>query len=679
MTINIVDVTNGKVTKVDQDIALFEGGLNNFSASWSKDSKWLAYPKTLDNRNKALFVFDTDEKKPHQLTSGFFNDSRPAFDTEGKYLYYATNRDFNPIYSQFDNTWIYTNATKLAALPLTKDVVSPLAAKNDTVAITLEKDKEEKEDAEKDDEDKKDKDDKDEDEDDAVSIDFNDIESRVVILPIKGGNFGRLASAEGKLIYVKYSNAGSGEFNSGIHFFDFKEEEEKAIIQGAGDYEISADKKSLGVMSSSGAIAIVGVAPDQNFEKPINTENVVARINPKEEWKQIFNDVWRLERDFFYDKDMHGVDWSAMKNKYGKLIDQCVSRYDVNFVIGELIGELNASHTYRGGGDNENPSFKNTGYLGVDWGKKNGQFYIKRIVKGAVWDTDVRSPLTEAGVNVNEGDYILAVNGIPMNEYKDPWVALEGQAGQTVELTVNADPNMENSRTVLIKPLSSETRLRNLEWIENNRKYVDKMSNGKVGYIYVPSTGVGDGQYDLVRMFYGQSHKEGLIIDERFNNGGQIPDRFVELLNRKPLAYFKVRDGKDWQWPPVGHFGAKAMLINGWSGSGGDAFPDYFRKAGLGPLIGTRTWGGLIGISGAPSLIDGGTVTVPTFRMYDPDGSWFKEGHGVDPDIEVLEDPESLAKGKDVQLERAVKEVMASLNKNPYIHPERPSKENRAK
>jgi tricorn protease len=231
----------------------------------------------------------------------------------------------------------------------------------------------------------------------------------------------------------------------------------------------------------------------------------------------------------------------------------------------------------------------------------------------------------------------------------------------------------------LVKTLSDETRLRNLEWIENNRKIVDAASNGDIGYIYVPSTGVEDGQYDLVRMYYAQWHKKGLIIDERFNNGGQIPDRFVELLGRKPLAYFNVRDGKDWQWPPAANFGAKAMLINGWSGSGGDAFPDFFKKAGLGPLIGTRTWGGLIGISGCPSLIDGGSVTVPTFRMYNPDGTWFPEGHGVDPDIEVKEDPSSLAKGIDVQLQKAIEEVMMRIKAKPNLHPAIPSKEDRSK
>jgi len=350
----------------------------------------------------------------------------------------------------------------------------------------------------------------------------------------------------------------------------------------------------------------------------------------------------------------------------------------VNFVLGELIGELNASHTYRGGGDNESAKRRAVGYLGINWEEEDGYFKVGKVIRGAEWDNEVRSPLDMPGVGVDDGEYILAVNGIALNEYSNPWAAFEGLAGKTVELTVNSSAKWEGARTVIVETMTDERRLRHLAWIEGNRKWVDEESNGKIGYIYVPSTGVG-GQNELVRQFYGQWNKEGLIIDERFNNGGQIPDRFIELLNRKPLAYWDVRDGKNWQWPPVGHFGSMAMLINGWAGSGGDAFPDYFKKAGLGPLIGGRTWGGLIGISGAPTLIDGGRVTVPTFRMYNPDGTWFAEGHGVDPDIKVTENPTELAKGIDGQLDRAIEEVLKSIKEKGAIHPEVPPKENRSR
>jgi tricorn protease len=312
----------------------------------------------------------------------------------------------------------------------------------------------------------------------------------------------------------------------------------------------------------------------------------------------------------------------------------------------------------------------------VDWELDDGAYRIARIIRGAQWDADVRSPLSQPGVDVSEGDYILAVNGIPLDPNRDPWAAFQGLAGQTVELSVNDRPRTDGARRVLVETLSSETRLRHLAWIEANRRAVDEATDGRVGYVYVRSTG-RDGQAELLRQWRPQINKAGLIIDERWNSGGQIPDRFVELLNRPPLAFWAVRDGTDWAWPPMAHFGPKVMLINAWSGSGGDAFPDYFKKAGVGPLIGTRTWGGLIGITGAPSLIDGGSVTVPTFRMYDPDGEWFAEGHGVDPDIEVPEYPTALARGSEPQLERAIQEVLLLIQMNPPARPVRPPYEDR--
>jgi len=348
-----------------------------------------------------------------------------------------------------------------------------------------------------------------------------------------------------------------------------------------------------------------------------------------------------------------------------------------------MIAELNASHTYRGGGDVETAPSKAIGYLGVNWEVSGGFYRIKSIMKGAEWDfAEVCSPLlrTKNKVKIEPGYYVLEINGVKLTTDKSPWYALQGLAGKTVELTVNDKPGYEGAQKAVVKTLDQGEviRLRHLGWIESNRKYVEEMSDGQVGYIYVRSTGV-DAQNELVRQFNAQFHKKGLIIDERFNSGGQIPDRFIELLNRKPLAYWAVRDGKDWQWPPVAHFGPKAMLINGWSGSGGDCFPDYFKKAGLGPLIGMRTWGGLIGMSGVPSLIDGGSVTAPSFRMYNPDGTWFREGYGVPPDIRVVDDPTLLAKGTDPQLKRAVEEVIKIIQKAEPIHPKRPDYEDRSK
>jgi tricorn protease len=665
MAVYLYDMDKDKITKVDQQMWLYEGGLQNFSVSWSSDSRYIAYTKDLESGSTAIAIFDTKDQKVHQITSGYYKDSNPVFDPASKYLYFLTNRSFKPVYGDFEGTWTYPNSTQVAVATLTKDIPSPLAPKNDSSVV--------KKDDEKKDEKKDDK--KDEPKIKDVKIDFDGFEQRVVILPPAAGNYGNIAAITGKVIYYRAPNSGSADKKRPVVYFDFDKLEEKTIVDDADVFQISADEKKI-IVAKQNSFSVVDIAPDQKFDKKLPTNQLEMTVVPREEWKQIFNDVWRLQRDFFYDKNMHGVDWNAMKNQYGELIDNAVTRGDVNYIIGELISELNASHTYRGGGDDETPLLRKAGYLGVDWELTDGAYKIKRIVNGAGWDTEVRSPLLGSGIKVKEGNYVLAVNGVSIDVTKDPWSAFEGLAEKTIELTINDKPSLDGAWNIIVKTLADETRLRNLEWIESNRKRVDDATGGKIGYVYVPSTGI-DGQDELVRQFTAQFSKEGLIIDERFNNGGQIPDRFVELLNRKPLAFFAVRDGKNWQWPTVANYGPKVMLINGWSGSGGDAFPDFFRKSGIGPLIGSRTWGGLIGISGAPALIDGGNVTVPTFRQYNPDGTWFKEGHGVDPDIEILEDPTTLSNGVDVQLEKAIEEVMRLHKLNPPVNPKQPPYEKR--
>ena len=669
MKVYIYNMDDDKTTEVDKEKSMYEGGLENFTVSWSPDSRWLAYQKDTDNNHTAISIFDTKEGKFHQVTSGYYNDSQPVFDPEGKYLFFLTNRNFNPVYSDLDNSFIYPNATNIAAVSLEKDTLSPMAPKNDAAVIKKDEDKDKDEKEKKKDESKKEEKKK-------TEITLDGFEGRLVILPPEGGNYTNLQAVKGKIIYLKLPPAGTKEQKKAIEFYELDSRKEKEIISDIDNFTVSADGNKL-MVSKGGSFFIIDIAPEQKLEKKMPTDQMEMTVIPRDEWKQLFNDTWRFERDFFYDPNMHGVDWNAMKDQYGKLIDFAVTRWDVNYIIGELIAELNSSHTYKGGGDEEQAPARPAGYLGIDWQLDNGAYKIKKIIKGAPWDNEVKSPLDASGINAKEGDYILAVNGIPIDAAKDPWAAFEGLAGKTIELTINSKPDMEGAHKVIVETLKDETRLRNLAWIEANREYVDEKTNGEIGYIYVPDTGV-DGQTELERQFNAQFNKKGLIIDERFNSGGQIPDRFIELLNRKPLAFFAVRDGVNWQWPPVANFGPKVMLINGWSGSGGDAFPDFFRKAGLGPLIGTRTWGGLIGISGAPGLIDGGGITVPTFRQYNPDGTWFAEGHGVDPDIKVVDDPTQLAKGIDPQLEKGVETIKDLLKKNPPVNPEQPPYQNRS-
>ncbi len=672
MSINCLDVESGKIVRADKGKYMFEGNLRNFRASWSPDSKWATYSRSDENRaSSAIFLYNVTNNKLTQLTSGYYGDNSPVFSADGKHLFYVTRRNFNPVYSDLDNTFIYPNSSMIAVGTLGKSTSSILEIKNDTVGTG------DKEEASETEEDKSKKDKETKDEVPKTIIDIDGFENRVELMDIAPGNIGELTAVEGKLLFTRYPNAGSSkDSKASLDYYDFDKREVKTVISNVSDFVVTEDGKKVLVRQKE-KLAVLDIKADQKIDKTIPTEKMIMNVIPKKEWKQIFNDVWRLERDYFYDANMHGVDWKAMKTKYGTLIEQANSRSDVNIIIGDLIAELNASHTYAYGGDQEHGKEINVGYLGADVRVENGLYRIKKIINGAPWDAEVRSPLSKPGIGLKEGDYILAINGASIDIAQPISAALQGLADATVEITVNDKPSLKKTKKVILKLLKSETRLRHLAWIEKNRKRVEEATDGKIGYIYVRSTG-RDGQNELIRQFYAQQNKKGLIIDERFNSGGQIPDRFIELLDRDPLAYWAVRDGEDWAWPPSGNFGAKVMLINGFSGSGGDAFPDYFRKRNLGPLIGTRTWGGLIGISGVPNLIDNGGITAPSFRMYDPNGEWFKEGHGVDADIEVIEDFEKLANGTDVQLEVGIVEVLRLLNSaEHYVKPPRPAYEKR--
>ncbi len=668
MSIQLCDVESGAVKEIDKALWMMEGPLRGFSVSWSADSKYVTWARGAENRHSVVWIYDVENNLKRQVTSDFYSNTDPAFDPEGKYLYVLTNRSMNADYSDFDNSWIYSRSALVGAITLQKDTPSPLEPENDAVEV-----KEEKKDTDKEKAEDKDEDAKDEKKDEAkdekkVTIDFDGLEQRLVLLPVSAGDYGALTAAKGKIIYQKSVQSPDGKTKRPIVYWDLKEREEKTILDDAGGFSLAANGEKM-LVSNQGRLNVIDVRENQKADKNVPLQEMETTVIPKEEWKQLFTDAWRIERDYFYDKGMHGVDWKKMRTQYGALIEQASSREDVNFILGELIGEMNASHTYKGGGDMEQTPRTSVGYLGIDWGISNGAYQVKKILTGAVWDAEERSPLAEPGVDVAVGDYILEVNGKAITTDREPAAAFQGLGGKTVVLTVGKTTAKADAKKITVKLMSDESRLRHLEWIEAKRKRVEEATGGKVGYIYVRSTGI-DGQNELARQFYGQWNKEGLIIDERFNSGGQIPDRFIELLNRKALAYWAVRDGHDWQWPPVGHFGAKVMLINGWSGSGGDAFPDFFRKAELGPLVGSRTWGGLIGISGTPSLVDGGSVTAPTFRMYDPDGKWFREGHGVDPDIPEAEDHEKLANGVDNQLEKAIEVVKEELKKNPVKWPQ---------
>jgi tricorn protease len=656
--ISVLDVAGGDVTVIgNTEWNVSHPGRYYYQIAWSPDSRWVAFTRGLDNTHNAIFLYDMQDQKLHQATSGFYEDTYPVFSSTGEYLFYLTNRSMSATYSDMnDGTWVYPNSTQIAAVSLTRKAPSLLSPKNDAL-------KEEKKSPEKAEE----KGDKapEKPETESVEVDFEDLEARLEILPPKAGNFNGLIPVKGKLIYLRSPNTGSGERSASLMFYDLEEREEKTIISPVEEVVASAGGESL-LVRSQGRYGIIKPAPGQKIEKPVPTDGLMMNLVPREEWRQIFDDTWRRHRDFFYDPNMHGVDWIAMRRQYGALVEHARTRWDVTNICTSLVAELSAGHTYTFGGDVEQVPRLETGFLGIDWEMSQDRYRIKRIVRPAVWNTEVRSPLDRPGVEVEAGDFVLAVNGIAIDPKKDPYAAFDGLSGKTVALTVSSSGEAEDSRQLVVRCLSpgQETQLRYLEWIENNRRMVEKLSGGKLGYIHMADTG-GRGQLELVSMFYGQLDKQGFIIDERFNGGGQLADRFLELLQRPVVYNLHWRHGRDHIHPVMTNTGPMGMLINGWAGSGGDGLPWAFQELKAGPIVGERTLGILVGPATGHQLIDGGGITVPGARLYDNDGHWFWEGEGVSPDYEVWDDPNLLIKGRDPQIEKVVEEVLELLEQNP--------------
>ncbi len=567
-----------------------------------------------------------------------------------------------------DGTWIYPNATQLAAISLSHDAPYLLQAKNDE----LEEKKEEEKEKDKKEEPKESTDDP-----DPIKIDWEALESRLVILPVKAGNIGDLMAFDGKVVYRRFPNTGAGEGDPALMYYDLKEREEMSIMEKINGVVKTADGESLLVRSGS-RFGVIKPDKEQKIKDAIPTDGLVMELNPREEWRQIFQDTWRRYRDFFYDEDMQQVDWDALRKQYGALIEDARSRWDVTYIQSNMQAELSAGHTYTFGGDNEPTENVSTGYLGIDWDKDDKGFKIKRIVRPAAWDSENRSPFDRPGVEVAAGDYIHAVNGMELPLDRDPFAAFEGLNGKTVSLKVSKTGNLNEAKDVVVTCLtaSEEGNIRYLEWIEQNRLMVEKLSAGKLGYVYMTNTS-SRGQLDLVRMYYGQLDKEGFIIDERFNGGGQLADRFLELMTRPVIYNLYWRHGRTNTVPSKVNTGPKGMLINGWAGSGGDGLPWAFRELDAGPIVGERTIGILVGPATGHQLIDGGGITVPGARLYYNDGNWFDEGVGVKPDFPVWDDPNLLMQERDPQMEKVVEEVMKQLKTKPGQATPPPPREDR--
>lgn len=657
--LRIVDVDSGRTTEVDhstqEDITEY---------TWAPDSQWLAYTKSDATRLSAIWVYSLSGGRTRQLTGPGAVNSSPAFDPKGRWIYFLSNRDYNLAFSAYEFNYLYTDATRIYAAPLSAAGPALSPPKSDEASVEAAPAAEAKKDDKKD---KKDKDEKKGGESRAVKIDFDGFDRRVVALNVPGGSYNGL-SASAEAVFFLAGNPNLGPLALKIYSLEDAKPED-VIGKGVTGYELSDDGKKLLVRSSTGA-AIVEAKADRDLAKgAINLDKMELRIDPRTEWRQEYADAWRILRDWFYDEGDHGgiERWNAIRARYAPLVDSVASREDLNYVLHEIAGELNSGHVYveRGNSDDDRPARKPGGMLGAQIEPDaSGYFRIAKIYEGENWNAANRSPLTETGVDVGVGEYILAVDNVDARSVKNFYALTEGKAERMVELRIAKRPDGSGARTVKVKTLATERNLRYLDWVASRRALVDKLSGGRIGYIHVPNTAV-EGNRELAKGFAPNAHKDALIIDDRYNGGGFIPDRMIELVARKPLNYWKRRGLDPQATPLIAHDGPKAMLINGLSSSGGDAFPYYFKKLKLGPLIGTRTWGGLIGISGNPSLADGGTILAATFRFLDTDGRWAVENEGVTPDLEIVDRPELIAAGRDPSLEKAVEVLLEELKKNP--------------
>ncbi len=652
--------------------------------SFSPDSRWVACDRSepSDGSIMSIWLYDTERSRLHRVTSALADESHPTFGPDGDYLYCAARRVFEPTFSAVEFAWVYENTDVLMALPLRAEVERPFADRSDEVTWEDEtpSDEEDAEGAANDaDPDAPDGSPPVEIELDGpppVEIELDGLQERAYRLPAAPGSFSALkVDADGRLIYLRRSGGADGE-EPRVQLLDptDPDAEEQLVTAGVGEMDLSPDGGTLAGRSDGGVPALYPAEAGAEAQTPV-TGGMVARIDPREEWQQLYTDAWRLYRDFFYDEDMHGLDWPRIRERYAALLPDCASRADLTHVIQEMIGELNVSHArYGTPPDDDLPDDPGVGLLGVDFALENGAYRFVKIYRGPVWDPELRSPLAEPDVDVAEGTYLLAVNGVPVDTSADPWAPFVGLAGREVVLTVGPKPTQSNdARDVVVKAQDYgwERRLRYHAWVEANRRHVDQVSDGRIGYVHIANFHTSALNF-LVEQFLPQQDRAALIVDQRFNGGGWTPHRFLEIFNRPPLMYRARRHGRDTPVPGDAHFGPKCMLMNELSGSSGDMFPWMFRYAGLGPLIGTRTWGGVVGLSGNPALIDGTRPNIPTAGTYTPEGKWIIEGWGVAPDLEVPDDPVALIEGTDVQLEAAIQAMKRALNEPHHTRPEPP-------
>ena len=685
-----VDLEKGAPPKkIDTDY--YEGA--EFDQCWAPDSKWVAYTKQLPSHLHALFVYSLDQGKAYQVSDGMSDALYPQFDKGGKYLYFTASTDIGPAAVGFDMSSDARPITRSAYLVvLNKDLPSPLAPESDE-----EKSKDEKK-ADKDqaaDKTKagdkaaaKDKDSEKKDEPVVVKIDPDGISQRILALPIPARNYvsleagkaGVLFMGEAPQVITEDEERGGGPKQT-IHKFDLSKRKVDKFLDDVNDFTISEEGNKLLFRKGEQWIVAGTEEPPKPTgepkpgEGPLKLDAMEVYVDPRGMWSQEYNEVWRIERDFFYDPNHHGLDLDKVKAKYQPYMAGIASRDEFSYLLEEALGEMTVGHMFVGGGDRPQVKKVKGGLLGADYRIENGRYRVARVYDGENWNPGLQAPLTQPGVNVKAGDYILEVNGRELHASDNIYSLFQETAGKQVLLKVGPTPDGKGAREVTVVPVESEENLRRFAWIEGNRRKVYEMTGGRVAYVYLPNT-AGAGYSNFNRYFFAQVGKDAAIIDERFNEGGQLADYIVDYLNRPIRSRVVTREGADWSSPSGSIYGPKVMVTNEMSGSGGDALPWYFRKTGIGPLIGKRTWGGLVGIGGYPELIDGGEVTAPRFAIYGLEGQWEVENHGIAPDIEVEQDPALMRQGHDPQLERAVQVVMDLLQKHPlpnYARPEYPN------
>lgn len=682
-----IDIATKKVTQLDSSTR------NEFHGfAFSPDSRFLAYNKQLKNTIQAIFVYDFTDGAIHQITAGYTNDYSPSFDPDGKYLYFISERKFNPLLGSYEFQFVNSGIDDIYLILLSAKEKSPFAPESDEVAVTGEEDKGKDKDKEKkggpggpgmpkEGEGEKAEPVK-------VTIDFEGIFDRQVAIDLPAGNYGGLLAYPGGFFYASNPLFGLmgpvGNPDGALHKYDLKEKKDDVFASGVNAYTLTPKGDKI-MIQQRGAYRILPTAggggdagpgpggPPGGGSDRLDLSNMEMKLDRKAEYVQMFNEAWRLERDFFYDANMHGVDWPKMKARYAPLLPYVDHRFDLTYVISEMISELSCSHTYAGGGDLARIPSSGVGLFGCDFtvDKANNRLRITNILKGENWDVALRSPLTEPDNGVKEGEYLLAIDGKEVTAGIDPYSLTENTVGKLVTLKVNDKPTMTGARDVVIKPLAAEDKLRYYDWVERNRAYVDSASGGKIGYIHVPDMD-GEGLVRFLKMFYHQSRREGLIIDDRWNGGGFVSQL---ILDRLRVPFGGVAVSRCFEPGPAPDNAITAHLLalqNEFSVSDGDNFPHFFQLYKLGKTMGKRTWGGIVGIRGYRQLSDGGYITAPEFTELNPEGKWVVEGVGVVPDIEVDNPPDRLARGYDDQLIQGVQYLLKKIKDEPRPLPPYP-------